>query len=832
MGVEQIKVSVRNLVEFVLRSGDLDSRFTGSSRAIQGTKAHQKIQKQYKSMFSDEKQIPLEELLQGKNVKKEYKAEVGLKHSFEFKGFNFIVEGRVDGIIIEGNSVIIDEIKTVTKPLEFIDENYNSLHWAQAKCYAYIYAMQNNLNEIKVQLTYYNINNDEIKYLKTDFYITDLEIFFYELLNKYYFWANYIRDWKVKRNISIKNTSFPFNSYRKGQRELAVAIYGTIREGKNIFAQAPTGIGKTISTLFPAIKSLGEGLISKIFYLTAKTITRGIAEECILNMKNEGLELKVVTLTAKEKICFKEKPSCNPEECEFAKGHFNRVNKAIEKILLKENFINRDSIVKYAKIHNICPFEFSLDLALLADCIICDYNYVFDPRVYLRRFFENGTDEYVFLIDEAHNLVDRARDMFSAEINKQQFLDLKKIMKYINPKIARVLDKINTYMIKLRKLCEDPNTTDCFEAEKGEKETQLSENTKIKHLIFKNKDAYVQKNHIEEIVILLRRFTSEAEEWLVNNSKNHGYEELLQVYFNCLSYIRISELYDDRFATFVEKQGNDVNLKMYCLDTSYILNQCIKKSKASIFFSATLNPIAYFKDMLGGNEEDYTMRLSSPFSVDNREIFIVDNISTKYNQRENSYTKIADYINCIVESKVGNYIVFFPSYKYMKETYKFFSEEYSNYNVIVQENNMGEEEKEEFTKNFKDNPKVTLIAFAVLGGIFSEGIDLKHDKLIGAVIVGVGLPQLCLERNIVMHHYNEISSKGYEYAYMYPGMNKVLQAAGRVIRTEEDKGVIILIDERFSNLSYKKLFPREWFPNTYIRNTKDIRNNLINFWEK
>lgn len=826
MQINEIKISVRNLVEFVLRSGDLDSRFTGSSRALEGTKAHQKIQKEYKDRFSKEKQIPIDEIVENKIIEKEYYAEVVLRHNIEYKDFLFIVEGRADGIILEGNNFTIDEIKTVIRPLETIDEDYNPLHWAQAKCYAYIYALQNNLESIDVQITYYNINDDETKRLVQNFQINVLENFFIDLLDRYYFWANLVKDWNIKRTSSIKSMEFPFDNYRKGQRELAVAVYGTIKEGKNIFVQAPTGIGKTISTLFPSIKAMGQNLTSKVFYLTAKTITRSVAEEAVKLMQNKGLELKSVTLTAKEKICFKEKALCNPEDCEFAKGHFNRVNNAIKEALMKENIMDRETIVSYAREFNVCPFEFSLDLALLADCIICDYNYAFDPRVYLRRFFEND-ENYVFLIDEAHNLVDRARDMFSAEIYKSKFLELRKVMRNKEPKIYKALDKINSYILKLRKLYKK----DCLVVE----DAALSQNSqaeKYYELIKKNENTYVQKNSLEEIYPLLRRFISESEQWLTQNNKTEGHEQLLELYFNVLTFIRISEFYNDAYVTYIEEGDNDIKIKIFCLDPSSLLYERIKQAKASIFFSATLAPINYFKDMLGGCEDDYIMRLESPFSLKNRQILIGDRVSTKYRYREKSYSTIVQYIKATINSKKGNYIIFFPSYKYMKDVYRELKEQYPQIKTLIQDSSMKEEERELFLSEFKENSEETMVAFAVLGGMFSEGIDLKYDRLIGVIIVSVGLPQVCLERDIIMDYFNKKDYKGFKYAYVYPGMNKVLQAAGRVIRTERDKGVIILIDDRFSNLEYKKLFPKEWYPNLCIRSVKDIENNLKDFWGK
>ncbi|WPC43099.1 ATP-dependent DNA helicase [Clostridium sp. JS66] len=786
MDDKKIKVSIRNLVEFVLRGGDLDSKFVGSSRALEGTRAHQKLQKKYK---------------QENNIERQYNAEVSLKYNIEYKGFSFIIEGRADGVIVEKEKIVIDEIKTVNKPLELIDENYNILHMAQAKCYAYIYAIQNDLKDIYVQLTYYSISADESKYFIKSFNIEELKLFFLDLLDKYFWWANFMDQWIVKRNSSIKNMNFPFDKYRPGQREVAVAVYNTIKQESKIFVQAPTGVGKTISTLFPAIKAMEQGLISKIFYLTAKTITANVAQECMTNMNNKGLKIKTLVITAKEKVCFKDKPSCNPEECEFAKGHYDRLNDALNEILSKETLINREVIIEYAKRNKLCPFEFSLETALWVDCIICDYNYAFNPQVYLKSFFENGKEDYVFLIDEAHNLADRGREMFSAELYKKPFLKLKKVMTKKEPQIAKALTSINSYMIKLRKICEE-----------------------------EDRNIYVQKEEIKDIYNLLRRFTKESEEWLAKNNKLEGYDELLQLYFDVLSYTRISEFYDNRFITYVEKLGDDIKIKIFCLDPSYLLNEAVKRGKAAVFFSATLSPISYFKEVLGGNEQDYTMRIPSPFPKENMKLILANRISTKYKNRESSYNLLVEYIHGLVCGRKGNYLIFFPSYVYMRNVYDIFCKEYSDINAVIQESSMSEESKKTFLDRFK-NYSETMVVFAVLGGMFSEGIDLKGDKLIGVGIVGVGLPQLCFERDIIMNYFNDKNNMGYEYSYMYPGMNKVLQAAGRVIRTEEDRGIVMLMDERFSSRNYRELFPKHWEANTVVRNIKEVENIIKNFWE-
>lgn len=779
-GKQKINVSVRSLVEFILRSGDIDTGFIGSSnnRAVEGTRIHKKVQN-----ASGEK----------------YESEVTLKYDIEYKDFILSLEGRADGIIQENDVVTIDEIKSTAAPIEKIDEDFNPLHWAQAKCYAFIYAEQNQLSNINVQLTYYQIDTDEIKRIVKEFIFDDLKDFFFELIQKYFIWMELQHKWNIERDISIRELSFPHEKYRKGQRELAVAVYKTIVNEKKLYAQAPTGIGKTISTVFPTIKAMGEGHTSKIFYLTAKTITRTVAQDAFTLMRKNGLRVKSVTITAKEKICFKEKATCNPDSCQYAKGHFDRVNDAIMDILKNEDDLNRETIEKYAENHSVCPFEFSLDLTIWADSIICDYNYVFDPRVYLKRFFMEKGGDYVFLIDEAHNLVDRSRDMFSAELYKKPFLDFKRAVKTTHPKLSKALNKINQYMLDLKKQCND--------------------------------EGYYIKEEIDgDIYYLLKKFIAECEEYLIKQKKTEINEEHLKLYFDAISFTRIFELYDDKYIAYTESSNGDVKIKLFCLDPSHLLKEVLKKGKAAIFFSATLIPMDYHRNILGGKEDDYMIYLNSPFPIENKCVLVAHRISTKYREREKSYEEIVEYISSILKTKEGNYLIFFPSYQYMNTVYEIFTEKYPEFETYIQAPNMSEEDREEFLELFELDSQKNVLGFCVLGGVFSEGIDLKHDRLIGVIVVGVGLPQICLERNIIKDYFDKVNKLGYEYSYMFTGMNKVLQAAGRLIRTEEDKGMILLLDERFVYSNYQRLFPREWFP--YIRVTNDnIEKHLDEFWK-
>lgn len=775
---KEIRLSVRNLVEFILRSGDISSGFVSMSRAWEGTRAHTKLQKSYDG---------------------NYLPEVSLKKIIEFDDYNLIIEGRADGIFHEEDNIIIDEIKTVTHELELIDENYNFQHWAQAMCYGYIYGEENNLEKLIVQLTYIQLDSDEIKKLRKTFDIEELRSFFHDLIEKYRIWADYSNEWISLRDESIKSLSFPFPFYRKGQRQMAAAVYRAIRDENILFAQAPTGIGKTISSVFPAVKAMGEGITAKMFYLTAKTTTQSVAEEAFEKMRQGGLQFISITITAKDKVCFKGERDCNPKYCEYAKGHFNRINDALMDILQKEKGINRETLLFYAEKHKVCPFEYSLDLSLWADGVICDYNYLFDPNASLKRFFSDKKTNFTFLIDEAHNLVDRGREMYSAELHKKDFLSLKRLMKEKSKELYNSCNSINKYFIDIKK--------------------RLGE-----------KINYVCQEEDKDLYCLLNSFVIKADKYLAMNDNNNIEQELMDAYFNVLNFLKISELYDEHYTTYIEKFSNDIKLKLFCLDPSLLISQVLKKGRAGIFFSATLLPMDYFFEILGGGENSKSIYLSSPFDVKNRCLLVADNVATRYSKRENSYDQIVDYINSTIIKKQGNYIVFFPSYKYMEEVYERFMEKHPDYNANIQSPGMTEEEKSNFIDFFEPNPKKYNIGFCVLGGVYSEGIDLMDDRLIGVIIVGVGLPQLCLERDIIRDYFETKKGKGFEYSYMYPGMNKVMQAAGRLIRSETDRGIILLLDERFSRWDYQKLFPKEWFPHKRVHENS-ISKVLEDFWD-
>ena len=783
-----VKLSVRSLVEFMLRSGDIEQGSTGkqSAEAMQeGSKIHRKIQKRM-----------------GPN----YQAEVPLKITvpLNVSELELSVEGRADGILNQSKDkkseeepdIIIDEIKGVYRELSTIKEAV-PVHLAQAKCYAYIYALENNLKKIGVRMTYCQIETENILYFDECYSFIELKNWFEDLVEGFAKWAAFEYNWSIYRNGKIKELQFPFE-YREGQKNLVTGVYRTIIRDKKLFIEAPTGVGKTVSTIFPAVKAMGEGHLTKIFYLTAKTIARTVAEETFSILKRNGLEFKVVTITAKEKVCAMDKLECNPATCERAKGHYDRINDAIYDLMTSENDISRELIEEYAKKHCVCPFEMSLDVTYWCDAIICDYNYVFDPNVYLRRFFsEDKKQPYCFLVDEAHNLVDRAREMYSATLYKKDFLHVKSLVKEYHQKMRKRLEACNQNLLKIKRECDD----------------------------------FKILPEIGEFVVNLMRLSSEYDEFLQENAGMDGMEDILELYMNIRHFTNMYEIHDECYVTYVDyDEEGEFRIKLMCIDPSKNLKRCLDRGKSAVLFSATLLPIHYYKEHLGGDPEDYAIYADSPFDKDKRIIMVARDVTTKYSRRSVAESnKIVDYIKAVTECKVGNYFVFFPSYRLMNEVAELGAQELPG--LIVQSANMTEIEKEEFLEGFVENPKETRIGFCVMGGIFSEGIDLKNSRLIGTIIVGTGLPMVCNERELMRSYYQEHKGNGFQYAYQYQGMNKVLQSAGRVIRTMEDEGVILLLDERFLMNQYVELFPREWDPYVIVQRG-NVKAAVTDFWNQ
>lgn len=777
----RIRISVRNLVEFIFRSGDIDNRIGKGAQkeAMQeGSRMHRKIQGR---------------------MGMEYRAEVPLKLEVPQEQYVLALEGRADGIITNADGVTVDEIKCMYTDVTRFEKPI-FVHKAQAMCYAYIYALQNGLDQISVQLTYCDLDTEEICRFEEAFSFFWLERWFQDMMEAYRKWTDFQFAWRKIRQTSIQTLEFPF-PYREGQYKLVGDVYRTIHRKKILFIQAPTGTGKTISTLFPAIRAVGENLGDKIFYLTAKTITRTVAKDTCDLLKAKGYRGKVIVLTAKEKMCPCEEMDCNPSNCLRAKGHYDRVNDAVYDLITTEEDFTRERMLAQAEKYQVCPFEMSLDASLYADIIICDYNYVFDPNVYLKRFFsEEEKGDYIFLVDEAHNLVERGREMYSAVLVKEEILTVKKLVRGKDRKLEAALEKCNRQMLEWKRECE----------------------------------TYTIYESIGAFAFSLMRLMSLLDIFLQSRGEMPERKEVTEFYLNLRHFMNMFERVDENYVLYSDFDETDrFCLHLYCVNPSVNLQECLERGKSTIFFSATLLPVNYYKNLLSSKKDNYAVYADSAFREEQRLLFIGRDVSSLYTRRTlGEFHRIALYIQQVLRAKKGNYLIFFPSYRFMEDVYEqFLAVNEQEADCMMQSGNMNEADREEFIQEFSNPRGKSLAAFCVLGGIFSEGIDLKEDLLIGVLIVGTGLPQICNQREILKEYYQEENGQGFDYAYQYPGMNKVLQAAGRVIRTASDRGIIGLLDDRFLRSDYRQLFPREW--SQYEVHTLDsLPGALEAFWKK
>lgn len=778
--LQQVRISVRNLVEFLLRSGDIDNRM---SRGLQlnamqeGTRIHKKLQRAMGSSYS---------------------AEVPLRLDVPTDRYVLTIEGRADGIFTREDMPCIDEIKGIYQDVTKMEEPI-PVHLAQAKCYAYIYALQQGLSEIGIQMTYCDLDTEEVNRFYEQYAFAEIEEWFDALMKEYHKWADFQYEWHQTSIASIKNMEFPFD-YRPGQKQLVSDVYRTILRRKNLFIQAPTGTGKTVSVLFPAVRAVGEEQGEKIFYLTAKTVTATVAMETFAVFRAHGYRGKVVQITAKEKLCKCEKPECNPDACPYAKGHFDRVNDAVFDLLQQEDCFSREVLLEHADKHMVCPFELCLDVSSWSDVIVGDYNYVFDPTVYLKRFFAEGNKgDYLFLVDEAHNLVERGRQMYSERIVKEEVLAVKRLLKPWSKKVERELERVNKILLTYKRECED----------------------------------YMLHESINDLVFALMRLASEMERFLQKPLTIPERDEVMEFYFGLRNFLNIYELVDENYVIYssMEEDGSFA-LKLYCADPSRNLQVCLDKAHSTVFFSGTLLPIQYYKSLLSTKADNYAVYAHSVFTPDQRLLFVGRDVSSKYTRRTTEeFVRIASYIEKIAQAKKGNYIAFFPSYKMMLDVEAQF--EYlagEQIDVIMQMQNMREQQREEFLQEFSRPREQSMVAFCVMGGIFGEGVDLREDQLIGAIIVGTGIPQIGGESEILKNFFDARGGDGFDYVYRFPGMNKVQQAAGRVIRTLSDVGVIALLDERFLQRDNRRLFPREW-EDCRSCTLENVDGLLSEFWE-
>lgn len=798
---DSVELSVEELCMAQLMGGSIDSR--GANRRF-----HEK---------AEDKTRIYDKLHHAFGMR--YYDRVEFSNTCKLEDIYFTVTGYADGVLCKDSGYTVDEMRvgSKNKSCDISEELY---HRTRLAIYSYFLCCAKHTDSVEAREVFVDPEHEKIETVESAMSIDELRQRYTAMLAPLVWRAKILHDRATVRVPSAANAKFPYKSLRDKQTEMIKECYRDIKHGNRLFCQAPTGIGKTVSTLFPSIKCVGEGIADKIFYLTSKQSIRREAFSAMEKMNGVGVGLRTCVISSRESACKNAtaklrggrlSSSCTPELCPYAEGYYDRASFAIAEIISSGDAYDFKRINDIAEKHRICPYELSLDLSELCDVIICDYNYVFSPTVYLKRYFDGERDEkYIFLVDEAHNLPNRARDMFSSRIERKTFDVLLQSIEPDSPLAAAALSVINEFNV-LGVICDS--------------ESKLSDDgVRVGYS--------VGRELPEKLSAALSSFSKKCDSWLKRNTDHAAYLAVEDIAYKIFEYKKITERYGKGYLTFITKNSEDVSLLIYCLDPSNELSCALDRAQASILFSATLTPTDYFADILGGGKRTVSVDFESPFPSENLCVAIADGVSTRYEERERSYKKISSYIAATVSAKAGNYMVFFPSYDYMHEVKKLFTLKYPRVCVIEQTKGMTSAQKEEFIASFKDDGKLR-IAFCVLGGSFSEGIDLPGNRLIGVICIGVGLPGLSSENNIIRDYYEEKNGdmSGYDYAYTYPGMNAILQAVGRVIRTESDRGIAVLIDDRYSDPKYKNMFPKEWKGAKFAGNAQHLAEIARNFWK-
>ena len=776
--MKELSASIKEIAEFVFGSGSISNDRVLQTRAKEGQEIHSYWQGQYSDIDSK---------------------EVSVKATFFDEEIKLTIRGRIDGVVNRNDNLYIEEIKSTHTDFDLLDEKTYPAHLAQAKLYAYLYLRDHNLKSIDILLTYIKVTDRKVLQFEKHLTRKKLENFYNATVEKYLNWLKTLYEHEKSRLKSIEGLSFPFDIYRLNQREMMAYIYkNVLRKGK-LYVEAPTGIGKTVAALFASLKAVHQPR-QKVFYLTAKNDGKKVVIDTVALLESKGLIAKTCEIASKDSMCFLKERDCDPEVCKYAKGYYKRVYKAIANIYENESLITQDIFRKYGRKHTVCPFELSLDTSNYADIILCDYNYAFDPLVKLIRYFEDDTYSPIILCDEAHNLVPRSRGMYSSSLINQDFLRIKETSRYLKPNPTRELNEI----------------LDVF----TEASIELLEVDFIKK---EEMNPYFLKT--------LKKLLMKLDQIFSDDKIKFDKKALREFYFQVNRFLKISEYYNDEFVYLIENVDDDIMISIKCLNASeFILKTIDLHTEGITFFSATLDPIYYYKNLLTCNEGD-DISLISSFKQNNLLLLAVDDISTRYKDRDNSIDKIIDVTRALVNSKKGNYILFFPSYAYMNLVKKRLTVELENVNFITQRREMFTKARKEMMNLFKEETEHTQVFLFVMGGIFGESIDLIGEQLSGVIIVGVGLPALSPFNNVLRSHYDMTFSNGFDFAYTYPGLNKVIQAVGRVIRTETDRGCAILFDDRFTTRKYLRLYPKVWNHLEVCNKVDDLNNMIKDFWE-
>ncbi len=779
--MKTLSASVRDLAD-LCRGGDINFRFSTRSSAMEGIRGHQRVQKS-----------------RGTNYISEYPVSITVSGG-EIK---LRLSGRIDGIGYDRQRslFVIEEIKTLRVAVSEIPAAIMDGYWHQVLLYAHMLLQEVDHDAIIVRLCFFHLEEESEEVLERLISRAELTHQFADTLLYYLGYLDRREMWFAERRVSIAAMGFPYSEFRSGQRDLSVAVFRALSDRQHLVVEAPTGLGKTMGTIFPAIRQLEHNDVKRVMYLSARTSTQQQALIAVRDVTSAGTRIRSVVLTAKDKICFSPGEPCHPDHCRFAQGYYDKLPGVLGEVLVTDREFSRERVEQLAADHQMCPFELGLDLAGECDFIIADYNYVFDPVVYLRRFFDRGEKDTVVLVDEAHNLVDRGRSMFSAALLKEQFLDVARLMSDSSPSIARAGRAVNRSILDYRRL----------------HKAQLDDQSYI-----------VDAEPPEEIIAVLRRFVEAAEEELrQEHSDLAGSREiLLETYFDALRFLRTEEWFDNSYTFLLTRARNKHRLQLYCVDPSVRLAEVFDRLAGSVSFSATLRPSGFFRQMLGVPEQANWYRLPSPFPKENLHVALAPFIDTSYQGRKQSIDALCSLIHEVIHTRKGNYLVFFPSYQYLENVRDRFVENYPSQVLQVQERTMSDGDREAFLYGF--NQTTQTCGFAVMGGAFSEGIDLKGNRLIGVIVVGVGLPQVGIERDLIRDHFPD---HGFEYAYQYPGLTRVLQTAGRLIRDESDEGVLCFVDRRYAEPRYLELLPEHWDARI-SRTHQDMIQGISDFWSR
>lgn len=733
------RVSVRELVAFSCFAPDI-MPVADTEALLTGTQAHKARQASF-----------------------EGQTEQTIKHVFDVSGAEILVFGRMD-VFIDGDEPFVEEIKHCKATPDEVREE----HRAQALCYAAMLAEERHCSYVRFSICYVNLEGEVLRSFEERLSVEELKAEMSRLLIPYAAFVTREAAHRDRRDQSLQALAFPFDSYRQGQRELAVQVYTAITRKKRLFASLPTGTGKSAAVLYPALKALGESKTERVVYLTARNTARQSPLNALERMVAHGMKARCSVLTAKEKLC-PAPTRCHPDDCPRAKDHFLRQSDAIDDLLQRECWLWDEAVIReQADRFELCPFEFALALSEIADVLLMDLNYAFDPFAQVKRLFQRQKN-FTLLVDEAHHTVNRVRESLSGTLDSREIARIRTEYGKAYGRKNHVYREIGTLVHALREL--ECTSEECV---------------------------------LERVPYALPSCVQNVMDVAIESLPNAGMSELIRI---CLPFLYACEHLDEDYSILLERHGKECVLTLYCLLPGKEIARVTKNLRGAVFFSATLSPLPAMKQLLGGTEEDACFALPSPFPQKNLQV-VRKRIGTRYTQRDATAREIADAIAQLVRSHPGNTIAFFPSYAYLELVRRELEGE-DLPALWIQSREMGEKERADFLTAF-ENASEPLLGLCVLGGLFSEGVDLPGDRLVNAAIVGVGLPVPLARINAVRACYQKHFGDGFAYACRIPGMQKVQQAAGRVIRSETDKGMVLLLDDRYYDAEYEALLPAEW----------------------